>query len=337
MNGPATMNEPLLSLRGLYKHFPVTKGLLGNRNVGAIQAVDGVSLEIGRNETVGLVGESGCGKSTLARLIMRLESPSGGQALYGEKEIFSLEGDDLRAYRQNVQMVFQDPYSSLNPRITIGRSIMRAWESNPGTLPRAERRGKASDLLQRVGIAPDRVDWYPHQLSGGQRQRVAIARALALNPQLVVCDEPVSALDVSIQAQILALLARLQNELGISYLFISHDLEVVERISHRVVVMYLGRIVESGSVEDIFRRPAHPYTAALLAASPRLRRDGRSTRAGGLLQGDPPNPAAPPAGCRFRTRCPRAQDICSKVDPALSQMDSGIHSAACHFPTRPAT
>lgn len=325
-------SEPILSVHELYKHFPVIRGILRRKIVGAVRAVDGVNLEIGPNETVGLVGESGCGKSTLARLIARLETPSSGEVRFHGKNIFALEGEGLRAYRQGVQMVFQDPYSSLNPRITIGRSIMRAWESNPDKLARAERRERARRLLEQVGLSSDRIDWYPHQLSGGQRQRVAIARALALDPALVICDEPVSALDVSIQAQILAVLDRLQKELGMSYLFISHDLDVVERISHRVVVMYLGRIVESGTVKDIFRNPAHPYTEALLAASPRISPTGRPVSARPLLQGDPPNPANPPSGCRFRTRCPKAKAICAEQEPILASVGSKRRRAACHFP-----
>ncbi|HEY4200436.1 MAG TPA: ABC transporter ATP-binding protein [Devosiaceae bacterium] len=332
LDAGTTAAAPILSLQQASKHFGIMRGVIKRRQVGAVQAVDGVSLDIGRNETVGLVGESGCGKSTLARLIMRLETPSAGHAYFHGSDIFGLEGPALKDYRQGVQMVFQDPYSSLNPRVTIGRSIMRAWESNPGKLPKSQWRERARELLQQVGLGADRIDWYPHQLSGGQRQRVAIARALALEPQLVVCDEPVSALDVSIQAQILALLDRLQKQFNISYLFISHDLDVVHRIAHRVVVMYLGRIVESGTAADVFDKPAHPYTEALLAAVPQTDPAKRSLARRRLLQGDPPNPANPPSGCRFRTRCPKAQQVCSEMDPMLTGVGGTNHMAACHFP-----
>jgi oligopeptide transport system ATP-binding protein len=321
----------ILSLRNVVKHFGLAGRSVLGKPRGALQAVDGVSLEVGAGETLGLVGESGCGKSTLARLITRLEEPTSGEAYFGGRNIFALSRAELSEYRRGVQMVFQDPYSSLNPRVTIGRTIMRAWESNPGILPRSRWKERAGELLELVGLPADRAGWYPHQLSGGQRQRVAVARALALNPRLVVCDEPVSALDVSIQAQVLALLDDLQKRLGVSYLFISHDLDVVKRIAHRVAVMYLGRIVEEGPAREVFEHPAHPYTQILIASVPVADPD-RPRLDRPVIQGDPPSPTAPPSGCRFRTRCPRAQQVCSEIDPPLT-MVAGAHTAACHFPT----
>ncbi len=324
--------EVVLSVEGAVKHFPITKGLM-RRQVGAVRAVDDVSFAIGRQETVGLVGESGCGKSTLARLIIRLDTADRGRAQFEGSDLFAASGGTLRRLRRGVQMVFQDPYSSLNPRTTVGEAIIRAWETNPDVLPRAEWRDRAIELLTLVGLSAQRFDAYPHQLSGGQRQRVAVARALALNPRLIVCDEPVSALDVSVQAQVLDLLGSLQEQRGVSYLFISHDLGVVRRVAHRVLVMYLGRIVESGSVEDVFERPSHPYTEALLAAVPSIEASRRGLETRALLQGDPPNPANPPSGCRFRTRCPRAQAICAAQEPQLVPIGDSGATVACHLPT----
>jgi oligopeptide transport system ATP-binding protein len=323
---------PILDVRDLVKHFGTGRNIFGRPAAGALRAVDGVSLVIAAAETLGLVGESGCGKSTLARLIVRLEAPTSGEAYFHGQNVFDLSGSGLSEYRRGVQMVFQDPYSSLNPRVSIGRSIMRAWENNRSVLDKSRWKERTAELLELVGLPGDRAEWYPHQLSGGQRQRVAVARALALEPHLIVCDEPVSALDVSIQAQVLALLDGLQKRLGVSYLFISHDLDVVRRISHRVAVMYLGRIVEEGPVEEVFARPAHPYTQVLIASSPVADPDRRSA-ARPLLEGDPPSPVAPPSGCRFRTRCPRAQQVCSETEPGLSPV-AEAHRAACHFPTR---
>jgi oligopeptide/dipeptide ABC transporter ATP-binding protein len=323
---------PLLSIRNAVKHFPVLTGAVLRRVTGAVRAVDDVSLDIGAGETVGLVGESGCGKSTLARLIVRLEEPDAGEAIFDGVNVFALPRRELGRYRRGVQMVFQDPYSSLNPRITIGEAIMRAWRINPEVTPAAQWRERCAELLTLVGLGADRMAWYPHQLSGGQRQRVAIARALAMDPRLVICDEPLSALDVSIQAQVLALLEDLQARLGVAYLFISHDLGVVRRISRRVVVMYLGRVVETGPAEEVMSRPAHPYTTALLAAAPVADPDRRTLETRTLLQGDPPNPANPPSGCRFRTRCPKAQGLCARQEPQLESVASSDRRAACHFP-----
>jgi len=321
------IGEPVLEVENAVKHFGA--GRVG----GVVRAVDDVSFVVRRAETVALVGESGCGKSTLGRLVMCFDRPTSGSVRYEGEEIFMLGTAALRRYRRGVQMVFQDPNTSLNPRLTVARSIQRAWESNRSFLPRAQWRSRIAELLDMVGLSSDRAGFYPHQLSGGQRQRVAIARALALQPKVVICDEPVSALDVSIQAQILALLYKLQSTLGVSYLFISHDLDVVRRISHRVLVMYLGRIVETGTVADVFERPAHPYTRALLAAVPKADPNGRTLLTRRLLEGEPPSPYSPPSGCRFRTRCPIAQDACSRTDPSLVNIGQE-HRAACLFPVR---
>jgi oligopeptide transport system ATP-binding protein len=328
---PADMPTPLLDIRGARRHFPVTRGLL-RRRVGEVHAVDGVDLEIHSGETVGLVGESGCGKSTFARMITLLEPADGGEAMFGGRDLFTYRGRTSPESRRQVQMVFQDPFSSLNPMFSAADTLVRTWKINPGILPRTKWRERALELLALVGLPAAYADRYPHQLSGGQRQRVAVARALALEPRLIVCDEAVSALDVSIQTQVLALLALLQKDLGLSYLFISHDLGVVRRIAHRVAVMYLGRIVEVGDCEDVFARPAHPYTQALQSATPRIDRTGRRASRT-ILQGDPPNPLHPPSGCRFHTRCPIAQNICRVVAPELRPTALSTHRAACHFPT----
>jgi oligopeptide transport system ATP-binding protein len=322
----------LLRAENIEKRFPVRTGLL-RRNSGEVRAVDGVSFTIGAGETVGLVGESGCGKTTLARVLLRLEEAQAGAMIFDGEDALALEGEGLRRYRRGVQMIFQDPLSSLNPLISAEAAIIRAWNIHADKAPRAERRERARALLEMVGLNRAQAQRFPHQLSGGQRQRVAIARALALSPRLVVCDEPVSALDVSIQAQVLALLQDLQDRLKVAYLFISHDLAVVRRISRRVLVMYLGRIVESGPASDVFERPAHPYTEALLAAIPGSEAGRRTLETRRLLQGDPPNPASPPSGCRFRTRCPRAAPLCAQTEPLLATV-SEQHAAACHFPSR---
>lgn len=326
------MVEILLQADGLMRHFGTATGVFSHRMPGAVRAVDGVNLTVRAGETVALVGESGCGKSTLARLLVRLDRPDAGTVTFEGQDVTQAEGTALRAYRRKVQMVFQDPYMSLNPRETIGQAIINAWEINRGVVPKGQHREQCIELLDLVGIRADRIDSYPHQLSGGQRQRIAIARAIALNPALVVCDEPVSALDVSVQAQVLDLLEHLQQRLNIAYLFISHDLAVVEEIADRVVVMYLGRVVETGPVEQVYTRPQHPYTAALLAAAPVADPRNRTLESKQLLQGDPPSPSNIPSGCRFRTRCPRSQNLCAAVDPALERRSMDAHFAACHFP-----
>jgi len=265
---PREAGEPLLRVDNLVKHFPLKQGVVFKRQIGAIKAVDGVSFELRRGETLGLVGESGCGKSTVAKTLLRLEEPTDGHAYYKGDDIFALSRSQLRTLRRQIQIVFQDPYSSLNPRMTVGDIITEAWEIHSGVVPKKERSERARDLLRRVGLSPDDVNRYPHQFSGGQRQRIGIARGLTLNPDIIICDEPVSALDVSVQAQVMNLLEEIQDEFGIAYIFIAHDLSVVRHISDRVAVMYLGRIVEIGNEAEIYDNATHPYTQALLSAVP---------------------------------------------------------------------
>ncbi|WP_236051598.1 ABC transporter ATP-binding protein [Nonomuraea cypriaca] len=322
MAGPATPEaeaagrEVVLEVESLVRHFPVKGGLLRRRR-GAVQAVDGVSFALGRGETLGVVGESGCGKSTLARTIVGLDTPTSGSVRYRGTDVHAASGRELRALRRRVQIVLQDPYTSLNPRKTVRELLMQPFEIHRDVLPRDRRLGRIKELVELVGLDPDHLDRHPFQFSGGQRQRIGIARALALEPEVVVCDEPVSALDVSVQAQVVNLLRRLQRELGLSYVFIAHDLSVVRHISDRVAVMYLGKIVELGARSEVYDRPRHPYTRALLEAVPIPEPRGRDERTRTLLAGDPPSPVDPPSGCRFRTRCPKAQDVCAVTEPAL--------------------
>jgi oligopeptide/dipeptide ABC transporter ATP-binding protein len=333
---PDAPAAPVLEVDDLQKHFPLTRGVVFKRTTGLVRAVDGVSFTVGRGETLGLVGESGCGKTTLARLLLRLEPPTAGRARLEGRDIFAMAGAELRDFRRTVQMVMQDPYTSLNPRMTVGGIVGEPFEIHPEAAPRGQRLGRVRDLLARVGLAPEHLNRYPHQFSGGQRQRIGIARALALSPRLIVCDEPVSALDVSIQAQIINLLVSLQRDLGVSYIFIAHDLSVIRHIADRVAVMYLGRIVEIGTNAEIYERPTHPYTQALLSAvpvpDPRARLGRRRIR----LAGDVPSPANPPSGCRFRTRCWKAQPVCATDVPALvPRPDADPHPSACHFAALP--
>ena len=318
---------PVLEVVDLKKHFAVKKGLFQN-TVGHVFAVDGVSFTINEGETLGLVGESGCGKSTVGRALMRLIEPTSGTIKLDGRDVTSLSKGELRPYRREMQIIFQDPFSSLDPRMTAGNIVGEPLQVHGIGNGRDERRQMVADLFERVGLRAGQMDNFPHQFSGGQRQRIGIARALALNPKLIVGDEPVSALDVSIQAQVINLLLDLQAERQLSYLFISHNLAVVEHISHKIAVMYLGRIVEYASTKTIFSSPKHPYTKALLSAvpvpDPTLKRDKI------VLQGDVPSPVNPPSGCHFHTRCPFAEDICRKEPPPLREVTPG-QLAACHF------
>ena len=323
--------DPVLAVHNLAKHFPIRRGILFRRQIGSIKAVDGVSFNLQRGETLGLVGESGCGKSTLARLLMRLETPTTGRATYDGEDIFRMSGGRLRALRRSVQMVMQDPYTSLNPRMTVGDIVGEPFEIHPEVAPRGERLARVRELLDLVGLNPEHINRYPHEFSGGQRQRIGIARALALRPSVIICDEPVSALDVSIQAQVINLLTRLQRELGLSYVFIAHDLSVVRHICDRVAVMYLGKIVEIGTEAEIYQRPTHPYTQALLSAVPVPDPEARTRREVIRLSGDVPSPADPPSGCRFRTRCWKARDRCAAEEPPLAARAVERHPSACHF------
>ncbi len=326
----AQVDEPLLSVRNVVKHFPVRGGILGRRR-GVVQAVDGVSFDVNRGETLGIVGESGCGKSTLARVLMLLERPSSGQAFLEGRDMFALSARERFDLRRRMQIVFQDPYDSLHPRMTAGQLIAEPWAIHRNVVPRGSERDRAVGLMERVGLNPRQIDNYPDQFSGGQRQRIGIARALALEPDVIYCDEPVSSLDVSIRAQVLNLFRAIQREFGLTYIFIAHDLSIVRHVADRVAVMYLGRIVESGAEAEVYGRPLHPYTQALLSAVPVTNPRQRAGRRRILLTGDPPNPSNPPSGCRFRTRCWKAQDICAEQDPPLADPGLG-HPVACHFP-----
>ncbi|WP_062206961.1 ABC transporter ATP-binding protein [Streptomyces sp. NBRC 109706] len=314
----ADRGEPILEVTNLVKHFPLTQGILFKRQIGAVKAVDDVSFELYQGETLGIVGESGCGKSTVAKLLMSLETPTSGTIRYKGEDIARLSGRALKAVRRNIQMVFQDPYTSLNPRMTVGDIIGEPFEIHPEVAPKGDRQAKVRELLDVVGLNPEYINRYPHQFSGGQRQRIGIARGLALNPEIIICDEPVSALDVSVQAQVINLMERLQNEFNLSYVFIAHDLSIVRHISDRVGVMYLGKLAEVGTDTEIYDHPTHPYTQALLSAVPQPDPEVREARERIILAGDVPSPANPPSGCRFRTRCWKAQDRCSEEVPLLA-------------------
>jgi oligopeptide/dipeptide ABC transporter ATP-binding protein len=323
----APVSDALLCAENLTKHFPVTKGLLVTRTTGQVKAVDGVSFAIGRQETLGLVGESGCGKTTTARLLLRLEHPTAGRALLDGKDIHTLEGPDLRAYRTKVQAVFQDPWSSLNPRRRIRDTIVEALIVNR-RVSAGEERDRVAEVLNQVGLPPDAAGRYPHEFSGGQRQRIALASALASYPELIILDEPVSALDVSIRAQIMNLLRDLQARHGLSYLLVAHNLATVRYIAHRTAVMYLGQIVEYAATDALYRNPLHPYTKALFSAALPASPDARREEI--MLTGEVPSPINPPAGCRFHPRCPFAMEQCGHVEPVPKAVASD-HEVACHL------
>jgi oligopeptide transport system ATP-binding protein len=316
----------LLEVRNLKKYFPFKKGIF-SRTIGEVRAVDGVSFTLERGETLGVVGESGCGKTTLGRSILRLIEPTSGQVSFNGRDLLLLKGEELRKARASFQIIFQDPFSSLDPRMSVGEIIAEPVR-NHLSCSRSEIRDRVAHLLNRVGLHPSQMGRYPHEFSGGQRQRIGIARALALNPLAVVCDEPVSALDVSIQAQVINLLVELQEEMNLSYIFIAHDLSVVEHISDRVAVMYLGRIVELASDQDLYENPLHPYTQALLSAVPVPDPDIRKKRI--ILEGDVPSPISPPTGCALHTRCPAKKDRCSRARPELTDLGKE-HFVACHI------
>ena len=321
-------DELLLEARNLKMHFPIKAGML-QRTVGHVKAVDGVDLSVRRGETLGLVGESGCGKSTLARLILRLLEPTEGEVIFEGEDILGYDRKRMLGVRRNMQIVFQDPYASLNPRMTVGNIVSEPLKTHDVG---GDRKKRVQELLEVVGLNPEHYNRYPHEFSGGQRQRIGVARAIALNPRLIICDEPVSALDVSIQAQVINLLQDLQKEFDLTYIFIAHDLSVVKHISDRVAVMYLGKIVEVADRPTLYGEPRHPYTASLLSAIPVPDPQKERERQRVVLSGDVPSPANPPSGCHFHTRCPRAQDYCAEHEPGLEPQEKEDHRAACFFP-----
>ncbi len=323
-------SKTLVDVRDLKMHFPLTRGIIFQKVIGHVRAVDGVSFSIEKGQTLGLVGESGSGKTTIGRTIVRLYKPTTGQILFGDTDLAKLGGEELRQIRRRVQMVFQDPYASLNPRYTIGSLIaepMNIYDIGSSN----EIREKTAELLSVVGLRAEYIDRYPHEFSGGQRQRIAVARALAINPEFIVLDEPVSALDVSVRAQVLNLLQRLQKQFDLTYLFVSHDLSVVRHVADRIAVMYLGKIVELADRDELYAAPKHPYTQALLSAVPIPDPKVEKRRQRVILSGDLPSPINIPSGCRFHTRCPMAQQICREVEPAFEAKEGHEHYAACHF------
>lgn len=323
----AVKQEVLLEVKDLVKHFPIRQGIIFSKQVGAVQAVDGISFDVNKGETLGLVGESGCGKTTAGRCILRLIEPTSGQVRFDGKNVPALPKDELRELRKEMQIIFQDPYGSLNPRMTVGDIIGEPLYIHKIAKGAAKEK-RVREILETVGLSAFHARRFPHEFSGGQRQRIGIARALAVDPRLIICDEPVSALDVSIQAQVINLLQDLQEEFGLTYLFIAHDLSVVKHISDRVAVMYLGKIVELTGKAELYRNPKHPYTQALLSAIPEADPTIKKERI--LLKGDVPSPINPPSGCRFHTRCPKAMDICKTKDPEFVDTGDG-HFVACHL------
>jgi oligopeptide/dipeptide ABC transporter ATP-binding protein len=323
-------SKTLVDVRDLKMHFPLTQGIIFQRVIGYVRAVDGVSFRIERGQTLGLVGESGSGKTTIGRTIVRLYKPTAGQIMFGDKDLANMGGEELRLARQRIQMIFQDPFASLNPRFTIGSLIAEPMYIYK-VASSSEIRERTSELLRVVGLRPEYIDRYPHEFSGGQRQRIAVARALSINPEFVIADEPVSALDVSIRAQVLNLLQRLQKQYDLTYLFVSHDLSVVRHVADRIAVMYLGRIVELSDRDELYAAPKHPYTKALLSAVPIPDPQIEKRRQRIILSGDLPSPINIPSGCRFHTRCPMAQQICREVEPVYEAKEGREHYAACHF------
>jgi peptide/nickel transport system ATP-binding protein len=332
MEGSVSMSagDKIMEVDGLFKHFPIQAGFF-RKQVGAVKAVDGISFDVLQGETLGLVGESGCGKSTTARLLLRLMEPTDGSIKFEGREIAGIKGDELKALRREMQMIFQDPYSSLNPRKTVGSIISDPFIIHGLKKDTRERKQAVQDLMDLVGLNPEHYNRYPHEFSGGQRQRIGVARALALNPKVIVADEPVSALDVSIQAQVLNLLRDLQRDLGLTLIFIAHDLSVVRHMCDRVAVMYLGRIVELATSDQLYSHPRMPYTGALMSAVPVADPRLAAAKKRQVLTGDVPSPTNPPPGCRFHTRCWKAQEVCRNEDPPLEAKDGG-NLAACHFP-----
>ena len=327
----STTNQPILRLEGLKKHFNTTTGGAFNKQKAVLKAVDGIDLEVAAGETIGLVGESGCGKTTAGRTIMKLYEPTAGKIIFDGEDITNLSRKEMKPFRRQMQMIFQDPFASLNPRQTVGTIIANMFDIQ-GIKPEGGVEHEVRNLMERVGLNPEHINRYPHEFSGGQRQRIGVARAIALKPKLIVADEPVSALDVSIQAQVVNLLEDLQDEFKLSYIFVAHDLSVVQHLSDRVVVMYLGKVMEQADKADLFAKPRHPYTKALLSAVPVADpKEGRQ-RERIMLHGDLPSPINPPAGCVFNTRCWKATDKCRTEEPQLIQMGNANHKVACHFP-----
>lgn len=319
------MSEPILKVKGLKVHFPVSGGFLAKKQI--VKAVDGVDFEISKGETFGLVGESGCGKSTTGRALVKIYEPTAGKVIFDGEDITKIRGTKLKEFRRDMQMIFQDPYASLNPRMTVGEIIREPMDIHGVFDTKEERENRVRELLEIVGLKPDHIRRYPHEFSGGQRQRIGIARTLALNPKFIVCDEPISALDVSIQAQVINLLEKIQKEMGIAYLFIAHDLSMVKHISDRIGVMYLGNIVEIGEADDVYHEPLHPYTQALLSSVPIPDPETARSKKRIVLEGELPSPINPPSGCVFRTRCPKATERCAKEKPTLKNV--GNRQVAC--------